>query len=304
MDMDKPTPQEPEPGKSAKHRRFSISLRRGIGLGAVAVIVSGAIFVYLGGYWHRTLDASVMALRHLHRQIYYANGWPLPGTPDLARFDDRLSGMGLKRGDPVFIRIFKAELELELWMRKDGRFVHFATYPVCTWSGRLGPKQQQGDHQAPEGFYTVGKGQLNPNSRWHRSFDLGFPNLLDRAHGRTGSYLMVHGGCSSIGCYAMTDPVVGEIWTLITAAIDKGQERFAVHAFPFRLSPARLAAYRNHPSVAFWREMKPGYDLFEANRVPPQISVCQKRYAAEPGEAAARSAPALRTACPRGETGA
>ena len=81
----------------------------------------------------------------------------------------------------------------------------FATYPICLWSGRLGPKLREGDRQAPEGFYTVSAEQLNPNSRWHRSFSLGFPNAFDQAHGRTGSFIMVHGGCPSIGCYAMTD---------------------------------------------------------------------------------------------------
>jgi murein L,D-transpeptidase YafK len=277
--------------------------RAGIGFAALAAVILSALLLTAGGSWYRLADKGVMALRHLHRQIFHANGWALPGTPDLGKLDERLAAKGLKRGDPVFIRIFKSDLELELWLKKDGRFVHFATYPICFWSGRLGPRRREGDRQAPEGFYTVGRGQLNPRSRWHRSFNLGYPNLFDRAHGRTGAYLMVHGGCSSIGCYAMTNPVVDEIWNLITAALNKGQKRFAVHAFPFRLTAARLAAYRNHPSAAFWQTLKPGYDLFEASRLPPRINVCRKRYTVRPG-GNADSASALRAACPNGGAGA
>ncbi len=286
---------------SRKRRRRSIKAR--IGLIVVVSVILAGIFIALGGYGYRTFDSGVMALRHIHRMLYYANGWALPGTPDLARLDERLAAMGLKRGDPVFMRIFKSELRLELWMKKkDGRFVHFASYPICFWSGRLGPKKREGDRQAPEGFYTVGRRQLNPHSRWHRSFNLGYPNLFDRAHGRTGGYLMVHGGCSSIGCYAMTNAVVGEIWNLITAALGKGQKRFAVHVFPFRLTPSRLAAYRNHPSASFWRDLKAGYDLFEKSRLPPRISVCHKRYVAEPGGRAG-SVPPLRASCPGSGSG-
>jgi murein L,D-transpeptidase YafK len=189
-------------------------------------------------------------------------------------------------------------MTLELWMKRGDGFALFASYPVCYWSGRLGPKLQTGDHQAPEGFYTVSKGQLNPNSHWHRSFDLGFPNLFDRGQGRSGSYLMVHGGCSSVGCYAMTNAVVGEMWALLTAALDAGQERFAVHVFPFRPTGTRLHAYRHHQWAAFWRDLQPAYDLFEASRIPPEISVCRGRYAVRPGQAGSRATPALRTECP------
>jgi murein L,D-transpeptidase YafK len=255
------------------------------------------------GTWYRTIDRAQMAMRHLNRQIHHGFGWQLPGTPDLSALDTRLQEKGLKRGDPVFIRVFKADLELELWMQKDGAFVHFASYPICYYSGRLGPKLRQGDKQSPEGFYTVSKGQLNPNSRWYRSFNVGFPNLLDQAHRRTGAHLMVHGGCSSVGCYAMTNPVIAEIWALTTAALDGGQGAFPVHIFPFRLTETRLAAYADSPWAQFWRDMKPGYDLFEATRVPPQISVCQKRYAAEAGAPGAKTSP-LRNACPPGGSSA
>ena len=170
-----------------------------------------------------------------------ATGLPLPGTPDLAKFDERLKAQGVALGAPVFLRIFKLDSELEIWMEKDGSYQKFATYPICLWSGRLGPKLREGDRQAPEGFYAVTKDELNPNSRWHRSFSLGFPNAFDRALGRTG-LIMVHGGCQSVGCFAMTNDVVDEIWQLVTAALDQGQPAFNVQVFPFRMTEKNLAA--------------------------------------------------------------
>jgi murein L,D-transpeptidase YafK len=293
-------PEQTPPGNAAK-----VAPKRGrrwarILLTLLVLAASTTVFLYSTGVGYRLRDRAHMAFRHINRQIYYMRGWPLPGTPDLTRLDERLKENGLKRGDAVFVRIFKRDLELELWMKKGDSYVLFATYPICYWSGQLGPKQQTGDHQAPEGFYTVAKDQLNPNSRWHRAFNLGFPNLLDRAHNRNGSFLMVHGGCASVGCYAMTNPVIDEIWQLVTAAMNNGQERFAVHAFPFRMTDARLASYESYSWVPFWREMKPAYDLFETSHVPPQISVCGKRYAVTPGDATARTAAPLQTACPAG----
>jgi murein L,D-transpeptidase YafK len=205
-------------------------------------------------------------------------GTPLPGTPDLAAFDRRLAERGMTLGAPVFIRIFKLEFELELWMKRGDRFELFAVYPICRWSGALGPKLHEGDRQAPEGFYTVDAGGLNPNSRWHRAFNVGFPNALDRSYGRTGSYLMVHGGCGSIGCYAMTDPVIDEIWRLVTAALKGGQPRFHVHIFPFRMTAERLAERTRPQWAEFWRDLKAGYDAFETAHLPPKVSVCNGRY--------------------------
>ena len=277
-------------------------LRLLVRVGIVTAIAGAILFFMSGGVLYQVADSARMAMRHGNRVLHYQFGYQLPGTPDLAQLNERLQAQGLKRGDPVFIRVFKAEMTLEFWMKRGDGFVLFASYPICYWSGRLGPKLQTGDRQAPEGFYTVSKGQLNPNSRWHRSFDLGFPNLFDRAQGRSGAYLMVHGGCSSVGCYAMTNGVVAELWTLLTAALDAGQERFAVHVFPFRPTEARLRAYQDHQSAAFWRDLKPGYDLFEASRVPPEISVCRGRYAARPGQAGSRAALALRSDCPPAET--
>jgi murein L,D-transpeptidase YafK len=200
-------------------------------------------------------------------------------------------------GVPVYMRIFKLESELELWVEKDGRFEHFATYPICLWSGRLGPKLKEGDRQAPEGFYTVDAEQLNPNSVMHRSFSLGFPNLYDQAHGRTGSFLMVHGGCASVGCYAVTHPVVDEIWRLVTAALEKGQPRFAVHAFPFRMTERNIRLRRGSRWEEFWSELKQGYGLFERSHIPPVVAVCKGHYVFEPGTMATVNAP-VEERCP------
>jgi hypothetical protein len=132
------------------------------------VALIGAGFYLLTPAGRQLLDRARITMTRWDNQSRYRSGQPLPGTPDLARLDERLAAHGVKLGVPVVVRIFKLESELELWVEKDGRFVRFATYPVCLWSGRLGPKLREGDRQAPEGFYTVAAEQLNPNSRWHR----------------------------------------------------------------------------------------------------------------------------------------
>ncbi|MEM1370845.1 MAG: murein L,D-transpeptidase family protein [Pseudomonadota bacterium] len=190
-----------------------------------------------------------------------------------------LGKKGMDQGAPIFIRIFKEESELEVWkQRSDGRFYHFKTYPICNWSGALGPKLRQGDKQAPEGFYSVPKRQMNPNSKFHLAFNIGYPNKFDRAHNRTGNFLMVHGRCSSVGCYAMTDAIMEEIYGLAREAFAGGQERFHVHAFPFRMTGANMRRHRKHHWYNFWRTLKVGYDHFELHRMPPQVAVCERDY--------------------------
>ncbi|MCR9145138.1 MAG: murein L,D-transpeptidase [bacterium] len=192
-----------------------------------------------------------------------------------------LAERGLAVGDEIFIRIFKEERVLELWMRAADApgFRLFREYPVVAMSGELGPKLREGDRQAPEGFYFVPPSQMNPRSRFHLSFNLGFPNVYDRAHERTGSFLMVHGSNVSIGCFAMTDEKIEEIYTLADAALSGGQKFFRVHIFPFRMTAERTRKARGHKWYDFWRELQPGYDAFEADRVPPDIVVRDKRYA-------------------------
>ena len=257
----------------------------------VVALVGAGFYLLLTPGGRQLLDrVSINWTRAEYKALHRA-GKSLPGTPDLSRLDQRLSGKGVSLGVPIFMRIFKLESELELWVEKGGRYQLLATYPICLWSGRLGPKLREGDRQAPEGFYTVDKDALNPNSRMHRSFNLGFPNAFDRAHGRTGSFLMVHGGCASIGCYAMTDTVVDEIWRMVTAALDAGQERFAVQVFPFRMNERNLAVRRGNRWAGFWAELKKGHDLFETDHVPPVVSVCKGRYAFEAGTAGAPTRP-------------
>ncbi len=192
---------------------------------------------------------------------------------------DRLTDQGFELGNPIFIRILKQSRELEVWIeRENGEFELFQTYRICAHSGDLGPKLQEGDGQAPEGFYHVSKGALLPTSRYHRAFNLGFPNQYDRALGRTGSYLMVHGSCVSIGCYAMTDVGISEIYQMAESALQSGQPFFRVHIFPFRMTEDTLASTTDSPWFAFWGNLKEGYDYFEVHKRPPNATVTDKKY--------------------------
>ena len=171
--------------------------------------------------------------------------------------------------------------QLELWMQRGGRLALFATYPICKWSGKLGPKLEEGDKQAPEGLYRVGVDQLHLKGKNARSFYIDYPNALERALGRTGSSIMVHGGCTSTGCFAMTNPVKEEIYSLVERASHQGQNHVEVHAFPFRMTDANLAAHSPHASYSYWLNLKQGYDLFEEMRIPLKVGVCGGEYAGE-----------------------
>lgn len=252
----------------------------------VAIGVAGAAAFELAQVWMPRVfgDDGLIRYERTQRRLRADFGLPMPSQPNLARFSERLAASGLKPGAPVLVRIFKRDFELELWMQRDGKFRRFATYPICRWSGWLGPKLTEGDRQAPEGFYTVDASALNPNSRWFRSFNLGYPNAFDRSQGRTGSLIMVHGGCGSIGCFAMTNGQMAEIWQLVTAALGAGQKRFQVQVYPFRMSDAAMTEHAQDPDAAFWRNLKAGNDLFEESSVPPKVSVCNGRYRFEAGE--------------------
>lgn len=201
-------------------------------------------------------------------------------APLATKVNERLVDKGLKIGDEVFIRIFKSEAVLELWMKPatEEEFKLFHTYPICYFSGDLGPKTKQGDKQAPEGFYAVGLNQFNPHSNYYKSFNLGYPNKYERSKGYTGNYLMVHGNCVSIGCYAMTDIQIEEIYTLAESALKQGQPFFRVHVFPFKLNESNLKRYQNNKWHGFWLMMKEGYDAFEINKIPPNIEVMNGKY--------------------------
>ena len=190
-----------------------------------------------------------------------------------------MSSKGMSPSDPILIRAFKKESELEIWKRgRDGRYALLKTQPICRWSGQLGPKVRQGDRQAPEGFYTVTPAQMNPNSAYYLSFDTGFPNAYDRAQGATGAHLMVHGTCSSAGCYAMTDEGIAELYAVAREAFTGGQRAFQFQAYPFRMTAENMAKYRADPNFAFWQNLKEGSDRFEATREEPQITVSSGRY--------------------------
>lgn len=203
---------------------------------------------------------------------------PLPGTPDVTKLPQRLAANGIALGAPLLIRIFKAESELEIWMRKQASYVRLAVYPICYWSGTVGPKLREGDRQAPEGFYSITARQLHHGGRWRRSLDIGYPNAFDRAHSRTGSAILVHGGCDSSGCFAMTDPVNAELYDLVSAALQAGAGQVPLHVFPFRMTDAKLDAAPAGPWSAFWSDLKQAYDAFEHTRLPPHITVCAQRY--------------------------
>jgi murein L,D-transpeptidase YafK len=185
----------------------------------------------------------------------------------------------MAKESPILVRIYKQESELEIWKEdKTGRFALLKTYPICRWSGDLGPKIKQGDRQAPEGFYTITPGLMNPNSNYYLAINTGFPNAYDRANGRTGAFLMIHGDCSSAGCYAMTDEQVAEIYALARESFFGGQKSFQIQAYPFKMTPLNMAKHRNSPNMAFWKMLKEGYDHFEVTRHEPKVDVCEKRY--------------------------
>ncbi|CAA0102082.1 Uncharacterised protein [Starkeya nomas] len=190
-----------------------------------------------------------------------------------------LQEKGMAKTSPIVVRIFKEESELEVWKQTtSGGYALLKTYPICRWSGELGPKVKEGDRQAPEGFYTVTPGQMNPNSQYYLSFDLGYPNAFDRSLGRTGANLMVHGDCTSRGCYAMTDEQVQEVFALGRESFMGGQRSFQVQAYPFRMTTANLVRHRNNPNLAFWKMLKEGSDVFELTKAPPKVDFCGKRY--------------------------
>src|SRR3954471_7363853 len=196
-----------------------------------------------------------------------------------------ITARGATPSSPILIRAFKKEAELEVWKKaRSGRFVLLKTFPICRWSGQLGPKRKQGDRQTPEGFYTIMPKQMNPNSAYYLSFNIGYPNAYDRAHGGSGAHLMVHGTCSSAGCYAMTDQQIAEIYALAREAFAGGQPAFQFQAYPFRMTAENMVKYRSDPNIGFWRQLKEGSDRFEATGEEPVVSVSTGRYVFRPAK--------------------
>lgn len=259
---------------------LKVEIEHGVRAAAIAALALLCLFAGLHApAWAVTVELKDVASDRIERQRAAAEGsLPLPGTPDVSAFEQRLSDKGLKLGAPLFIRAFKAESELEVWMVKDGRYVLFANYPVCQWSGSLGPKVRESDRQTPEGFYTVTRRQLHRSGRHPKSLNLGFPNAFDKSLARTGSYILVHGGCSSVGCFAMTDTIIDEIWQITEAALKEGQEHIPVHVFPFRMTDQNMTRFQDTEWKDFWSNLKEGYDAFERTRYPPRVTTCDKKY--------------------------
>lgn len=200
-------------------------------------------------------------------------------TPVPRKMVRKMKAKGMAKNAPIMLRIYKEDSELEVWKQTHtGRYALLDTFDICKWSGKLGPKFKEGDRQAPEGFYRVNKHQMNPNSQYHLSFNMGFPNAYDRSRGRTGSHLMIHGACSSAGCYSMTDERVEVIYALARDAFSGGQKGFQIQAYPFRMTTKNMVKYRDHKHFKFWQMLKRGHDHFDITRIPPKVNVCEKRY--------------------------
>lgn len=191
----------------------------------------------------------------------------------------KLSSMNIDRSSPMVLRIFKEEGRLELWKSdRTNRFKLVRNYKICAWSGKLGPKMKEGDRQAPEGFYPLSRANMNPNSSYYLAINTGFPNNYDRANKASGTHLMIHGACSSSGCYSMTDEQMVEIFAFARDAFDGGQSAIQLQAFPFRMTAENMARHRNNPNIEFWKMLKVGYDHFEVTKRPPEVNVCEKKY--------------------------
>jgi murein L,D-transpeptidase YafK len=210
------------------------------------------------------------------------DGYDIPGRAMKELSPQMLATLHQKnmpQDSPLLIRVFKEESELEVWKQDtSGRYALLKIYPICRWSGDLGPKVKEGDRQAPEGFYPITPGLMNPNSNYYLAINTGFPNAYDRANNRHGAFLMIHGDCSSRGCYAMTDEEIGEIYSLARESFLGGQKEVQLQAYPFHMTPANLARHRNNPNLAFWQMIKEGDDHFQVSHLEPKINVCERRY--------------------------
>lgn len=211
----------------------------------------------------------------------YANGW----MRRKAVFEKVVPGLKeafaekeLVWGSPVFLRAFKEERILEVWVKKDKGFVLFKSYPIRADSGKLGPKLKEGDLQIPEGFYYFTPEQMNPRSQFHLSFNIGYPNEFDKAHERDGTFIMVHGSNVSIGCLAIGDDKIEEVYSIVHHAFKKGQKFCRIHLFPFRMSEENMTRHSGNQWLEFWKNLRTGYQWFEEKKTPPNTTVREKRY--------------------------
>ena len=240
---------------------FRLTMRR---LGIAAVLASSAAF--LAGCDEGGVSGGMTnSVRASH-----------PLSPELLALMEK---KGVTKESPVLIRTFKKEAEFEIWkMKPDGQYTLLRTYPMCRWSGQLGPKVREGDRQVPEGFYKITPGQMNPNSAYYLSFNVGYPNAYDRAWNHDGGSIMVHGACSSAGCFSMTDKQIDEIYAVARDGFSGGQQAIQMQSYPFHMNAENMAKYRADPNIAFWKQLKEGSDNFEVTKQDVQVGVCARRY--------------------------
>jgi murein L,D-transpeptidase YafK len=226
--------------------------------------------------------SAVLACAFALAGCYGEDGYQLPAkamkelSPEMLAL---LQKKNMPKDSPILVRVFKEESEVDVWKQDTtGLYQLLKVYPICRWSGELGPKKAEGDRQAPEGFYSITPGLMNPNSNYYLAINMGFPNAFDKANGYTGGFLMIHGDCSSRGCYAMTDEQIGEIYSLARESFLGGQKQFQIQAYPFRMTPANLARHRTNPNMAFWKMLKEGNDHFEVTHMEPKVDVCDRHY--------------------------
>lgn len=173
--------------------------------------------------------------------------------------------------DEVYLRAFKRERQLELWAGKKGKpLVLVKTYPFCAASGDLGPKRKEGDLQVPEGLYEVPS--FNPYSAYHLSMKVSYPNASDLVRSdpkRPGGLIYLHGSCASIGCIAIEDEPIEEVYLI---SLDARRRPIRFDIFPARLTEENLATLGD-AHVDFWKELAPAFRAFEQTRRPPAFSV-------------------------------
>ncbi|MEQ1653308.1 MAG: murein L,D-transpeptidase family protein [Hyphomicrobium sp.] len=229
------------------------------------------------------MSAAVVAISAAMAATNAVAAEPAAAKPISSDIQTLIKTRAIAPSAPIYIRVFKEESELEVWKaRNDGRYVAIKTYPICKWSGTLGPKQALGDHMAPEGFYGFTSAGLKPDSKYHLALNVGYPNALDRALGRSGDFIMIHGQCVSVGCFAMTNDLIEEIYALARESLEGGAERVPVHIFPFRMTATNIKRHADHPATLTWGPLKEAFNDFSRTQEPPRIGVCGSRYVVNP----------------------
>jgi murein L,D-transpeptidase YafK len=185
----------------------------------------------------------------------------------------------------VYIRSFKYDAQLEVWVKNETKeqYKLFKTYHVCMQSGTMGPKRFQGDYQVPEGFYYIN--EFNPNSNYHLSLGLNYPNASDRILSdslRPGGEIYIHGSCVSIGCIPLTDDQIEELYIIASYAKANGQDFIPVHVFPVKYNVKKSMDYlttttkKNLQLQQFALQLREAFDKFEEKKQVPLVLVNKK----------------------------